>query len=54
MGALDVEPLKYHCSVSVIMPGGAAKGPCVLPVMLDSGSGMTIMKERGLQPLHET
>lgn len=27
IGAVDVQSLVYHCSVSVIVPGGAVKGP---------------------------
>lgn len=28
-GEVNVEPLTYHNSVSVILPGGGAKGPCI-------------------------
>lgn len=46
---VDVEPLIYHCSVLVIVLGGAAKRPCVLPAVLDSGSGIYFIGERVLQ-----
>lgn len=44
-GAVDAEPMKSHCSVSVMMPGGAKK-PCMLPAVLLNGSGMSMVGER--------
>lgn len=40
--ALDVEPLKYHCSVLVMVPKKAAKGQCVRLAVLDIGSRMLL------------
>lgn len=43
-GAVDFELLRYHCSVpGVMVPGGAAKGFQVLPAVLDSGLGMSMI-----------
>lgn len=43
-GAANVEPLRYICSVSVIVPRGAAKRPRMLPVVLGSGSGISMIR----------
>lgn len=52
--ALDIEPLGYHCSISVVVPGRAAKGPCTLSVVLYSGSGMSMVKEKRLRRVQKT
>lgn len=40
-GKVKFEQLRYHCFVSEMVPKAAAKGPCVLPAVLDSGSGIS-------------
>ena len=53
-GAVDAESLQHHCSVALMVPGGEAKGQCVLPVVLDSGPGISIIGEAGLQHISLT
>lgn len=36
-GFVEVDRLQYDCSVSVMVPGSAAEGFCVLPTALNSG-----------------
>lgn len=36
-----------------MVPGGAAKGPCVLPAVLNSGSGMSMIGGKGLRCTQE-
>lgn len=43
--------LKYHCSAGVIVPGGEARGNCVLQTIPDSESGILIIEEAGLRRL---
>lgn len=45
-GAVDFERIRYHCSVSVMVPGGVAKGLRVLLVMQESGSSKFIIGEK--------
>lgn len=50
---VDINHLKTHCSVSVTVTGGVDKRPRVLPVILNGGSVMSTIRERGLQHLLE-
>lgn len=46
-GIINTEPHRYHYSVLVMVPGGAAKWPWVLPTLLDSGSDISFIGESG-------
>ena len=50
-GAVDAEWLQHQCSVALMVLGGEAKGQCVLPAVLDSGSGISVIGEAGLNHL---
>lgn len=47
--AIDIEALRYPCSVSMIVPRGAAKELGVLAAVLESGSGLSIIRLKILQ-----
>lgn len=51
MGAVDVEPLKYHGSTGGMVAGGEALGKCVLQTVLDSGFGTSVIRKGGLRRL---
>lgn len=51
---IDVGPLRYYYFVSVMVPGAATEGSCVLRAIFDSGSGMSFLGERGLKRTQET
>lgn len=51
MCAVDLEPLKFPCSMGVMVVGGEARGKCVLQNILDGGSGTSKLMETGLRLL---
>lgn len=53
-GVIDVELLRYYRYVSVLVPGCAAKRQCVLPIVLDSGSSVSLIRKRGLRRMQQT
>lgn len=48
MGAVDVEPARYHCSTGVMAAGSGARGKCMPQTVLDSGSSISIIGKAGL------
>lgn len=51
---VDVEPIKHHTSVFMIVPGGAAKRPCVLLAVLGRGSGLPMVGDKILRRMQDT
>ena len=46
IGAVDVEPLQFHCSSNVVVPGDMVGDSMTVGTVLDSGSGITCLSER--------
>ena len=46
LAAVDVDPLQFHCSVDVVIPGGVVGNVMTAGTVLDSGSGMTRTSKR--------
>lgn len=52
-GAVDLEPLQWHRSTAIVVQGGAERGTYVLPTVLDSGAGISMVREAGLRHLQQ-
>lgn len=52
-GVVDVEPMKYHCSMGVMVCADETHGELMLRTVLDSGSGISILGEAGLRRLQQ-
>ena len=46
IGAVDVEPLQFHCSSNVVVPGDMVGDSMTVGTVLDSESGITCLSER--------
>ena len=46
IGAVDVEPLQFHCSSNVVAPGDMVGDSMTVDTVLDLGSGITCLSER--------
>ena len=53
IGAVDVEPLQFHCSSNVVVPGDMVGDSLTVGTVLDSGSGITCLSERLAQQLEK-
>ena len=53
IGAVDVEPLQFHCSSNVDVPGDMVGDSMTVGTVLDSGSGITCLSERLAQKMEE-
>ena len=53
IGAVDVEPLQFHCSSNVVVPGDMVVDSMTLGIVLDSGSGITCLSERLAQQMEQ-
>ena len=53
IGAVDVEPLQFHCSSNVVVPGDMVGDSMTVGTVLDSGSGITCLSERLAQQMEE-
>ena len=42
IGAVDVEPVQFHCSSNVVVPGDMVGDSMTVGTVLDSGSGMFV------------
>ena len=46
IGAVDAEPLQFHCSSNVVVPGDIVGDSMTVGTALDPGSGITGLSER--------
>ena len=53
IGAVDVEPLQFHCSSNVVVPGNMVGDIMTVGIVLDSGSGITCLSERLAQQMEQ-
>lgn len=50
---MDVEFLKYHCSVGVMVAWGEHRGVYTIGAALDSRSGVSVIEEAGVRRLQQ-
>ena len=53
IGAVDVEPLQFHCSSKVVVPGDTVGDSMTVGTVLDSGSGITCLSEQLTQQMEQ-
>ena len=53
IGAIDVEPLQFHCSSNVAVPGDMVGDSMTVGTLLDSRSGITCLSERLAQQMEQ-
>ena len=53
IGAVDVEPLQFHCSSKVVVPGDTVGDAMTVGTVLDSGSGITCLSEQLTQQMEQ-
>ena len=53
IGAVGVEPLQFHCSSNVLVPGDMVGDSMTVGTVLDSGSGITCLSERLAQQMKQ-
>ena len=53
IGAVDVEPLQFHCSSKVVGPGDTVGDSMTVGTILDSGSGITCVSEQLTQQMEQ-
>ena len=53
IGAVDVEPLQFHCSSKVVVPGDTIGDSMTVGTVLDSGSGITCLSEQLMQQMEQ-
>ena len=53
IGAVDVEPLQFHCSSKVVVPGDTVGDSMAVGTVLDSGSGITCLSEQLTQQMEQ-
>ena len=53
IGAVDVEPLQFHCSSNAVVPGDMVGDSMTVGTVLDSGSGITCLPERLAQRMEQ-
>ena len=46
IGVVDAEPLRFHCSSNVVVPGDIVGDSMTVGTVLNSGSGITCLSER--------
>ena len=51
IGTVDVEPLQFHCSSNVVVPGDMVGDSMTVGTVLDSASGITCLSERLAQQM---
>ena len=51
--AVGFEPLQFHCSSNVVVPGDMVGGSMTVGTVLDSGSGITCLSERLAQQMEQ-
>ena len=52
-GAVDVEPLQFHCSSNVVVSGDMVGDSMTVGTVFDSGSGITCLSERLAQQMEQ-
>ena len=53
IGAVDVEPLQFHCPSKVVVPGDTVGDSMTVGTVLDSGSGITCLSEQLTQQMEQ-
>ena len=53
IGAVDVEPLQFHSSSKVVVPGDTVGDSMTVGTVLDSGSGITCLSEQLTQQMEQ-
>ena len=53
IGAVDVEPLQFHCSSNVDVPGDMVHDSMTVGTDVDSGSGISCLSERLVQQMEQ-
>ena len=53
IGAVDFEPLQFHCSSNVVVPGDMVGDSMTVGTVLDSGLGITCLSERLAQQMEQ-
>ena len=53
VGAVDVEPLQFHCSSSIVVPGDMVGESMTIGTVLDSGLGITCLSEKLAQQMEQ-
>ena len=53
IGTVDVEPLQFHCSSNVVVPGDMVGDSMTAGTVLGSGSGITCLSERLAQQMEQ-
>ena len=53
IGAVDIEPLQFHCSSKVTVPGDTVGDSTTVDTVLDSGSGITCLSEQLTQQMEQ-
>ena len=53
IGAVDVEPLQFHCSSNVVVPENMVGDSMTVGTVLDSGLGFTCLSERLAQQMEQ-
>ena len=53
IGAVDVEPIQFHCSSKVLIPRNIVGDSMTVGPVLDSGSGITCLSERLAQKMEQ-
>ena len=51
--SIDVDPLQFHCSSKVVVPGDMIGDSTMVSIVLDSGSGITCLSERLAQQMEQ-
>ena len=53
IGVVDVEPLQFHCSSNVVVPGDMVSDSMTVGTVLDYGSDITCLSERLAQQMEQ-
>ena len=53
IGAVDAEPLQFHCSSKVVIPRNIVGDSMTVDPVLDSGLGITCLSERLAQKMEQ-